>query len=79
MDANTYYSLKQARANSFLSALERAQEAFLRLQSLEEQFHPTEDAHDEDVRALGQDMLDLLANAEGFRDAVDALALASRR
>lgn len=79
MDANTYYSLKQTRSNSFLSALERAQEAFLRLQSLEEQFHPSEDDHDEDVRALGQDMLDLLARAEGFRDAVKALALAGRR
>ena len=47
MDSNTYYELKKIRANSLLSALERAQEAFLRLQSLEEQFHPTEADHDE--------------------------------
>jgi phage-related protein len=77
MDANTYYSLKKSRANSLLSALERAQEAFLRLQSLEEQFHPTEELHDEDIRLLGQDLLELLGNVEAFRDAVEPLAAAS--
>lgn len=79
MDANTYYELKKTRANSLLSALERAQEAFLRLQSLEEQFHPTEADHDEDVRLLGQDLLELLGNTEMFRDAVAPLAGAAGR
>ena len=79
MDANTYYELKKTRANSLLSALERAQEAFLRLQSLEEQFHPTEADHDEDVRLVGQDLLELLGNTEMFRDAVAPLAGAAGR
>jgi len=79
MDSNTYYELKKIRANSLLSALERAQEAFLRLQSLEEQFHPTEADHDEDVRLLGQELLELLGNTEMFRDAVAPLAGAAGR
>jgi len=79
MDSNTYYELKKIRANSLLSALERAQEAFLRLQSLEEQFHPTEADHDEDVRLLGQELLELLGNTEMFRDAVVPLAEAGGR
>lgn len=79
MDSNTYYELKKIRANSLLSALERAQEAFLRLQSLEEQFHPTEADHDEDVRLLGQELLELLGNTEMFRDAVAPLAEAADR
>lgn len=79
MDANTYYSLKQLRATTLLNAIVRAQEAFLRLQQLEERFHPSEDDHDEDVRALGQDMLDLLARTEAFRDSVAPLADAALR
>ena len=79
MDANTYYSLKSRRATSLLTALEQAYESFDELQKLEARFHPSEALHDEDVRALGQDMLDLLARAEGFRDAVEVLGVASRR
>lgn len=79
MDNNAYYLLKLRRANSLLTALEGAYESFDELQTLEARFHPSEADHDEDVRALGQDMLDLLARAEGFRDAVKALALAGRR
>lgn len=79
MDTNTYYSLKQLRATTLLNAIVRAQEAFLHLQQLEERFHPSEDDHDEDVRELGHDLLDLLANTGAFRDAVAPLADAALR
>jgi len=80
MDANTYFKRKLILSNGLLAALEAAYDSFDALQRLEGRFAEVKGVpFDPDVRALGQDLLDLLGNAEAFRDAVAPLARAAAR
>jgi len=78
MDANTYFRLKLRRVNTLLADIERAYASFDELQKLESELHANEDDRCPDVRAVGQDMLDLLGNLEAFRDATSFLVESSR-
>jgi hypothetical protein len=78
MDDNTYYTKKHALCLELANAIGSAFPAFLRLQEHELKFHGVEDNQDPDVRLIGMELLNLIANADGLTYTADLAQAAAQ-